>query len=205
MSLTDLSSVLWRSRELLELLLFKLEEEQLLLAANRSRWLAHATREVEVVLDRLIAEDRLRIRAGRLTGIAADEAGLIVTWAPRGRTARREVFDRVILTTGPAHDRIIAGSPVLSSAAAQGLLRADALGLGLDVTEGCRAVGATGAAVDGLWVAGPLARGHVGELMGIPEVTAHAERVASHVAAALQGDRRAAGASVREAASSRHG
>ena len=49
----DLSSVLWRSRELLELLLFKLEEEQLLLAANRSRWLAHATREVEVVLDQI--------------------------------------------------------------------------------------------------------------------------------------------------------
>ena len=53
MSLTDLSSVLWRSRELLELLLFKLEEEQLLLAANRSRWLSHATREVEVVLDQI--------------------------------------------------------------------------------------------------------------------------------------------------------
>lgn len=53
MSLTDLSSVLWRARELLELLLFKLEEEQLLLASNRSRWLAHATREVQVVLDQL--------------------------------------------------------------------------------------------------------------------------------------------------------
>jgi predicted deacylase len=52
-SLTDLSSVLWRSRELLELLLFKLEEEQLLLAAGRSRWLAHATREVEVVLEQI--------------------------------------------------------------------------------------------------------------------------------------------------------
>jgi hypothetical protein len=52
-SLTDLSSILWRSRELLELLLFKLEEEQLLLAAGRSRWLAHATREVEVVLDQI--------------------------------------------------------------------------------------------------------------------------------------------------------
>lgn len=53
MSLTDLSSVLWRSRELLELLLFKLEEEQLLLTAGRSRWLAHATREVEVVLEQI--------------------------------------------------------------------------------------------------------------------------------------------------------
>jgi flagellar biosynthesis/type III secretory pathway chaperone len=48
--LTDLSSVFWRLRELLELLLFKLEEEQLLLASGRTRWVAHATREVEVVL-----------------------------------------------------------------------------------------------------------------------------------------------------------
>jgi hypothetical protein len=53
MSLTEVSSILWRERELLELLLFKLEEEQLLLAAGRSRWLGHATREVEMVLDEL--------------------------------------------------------------------------------------------------------------------------------------------------------
>lgn len=50
MSLTEVSSILWRERELLDLLLFKLEEEQLLLAAGRTRWLGHATREVEMVL-----------------------------------------------------------------------------------------------------------------------------------------------------------
>jgi hypothetical protein len=53
MSLTEVSSILWRERELLELLLFKLEEEQLLLAAGRSRWLGHATREVEMVLEEI--------------------------------------------------------------------------------------------------------------------------------------------------------
>ena len=53
MSLSDLSSILWRLRELLELLLFKLEEEQLLLASGRTRWVAHATREVELVLDQI--------------------------------------------------------------------------------------------------------------------------------------------------------
>jgi flagellar FlgN protein len=52
-SLSDLSSILWREREMLELLLFKLEEEQLILASGRGRWLAHATREVEVVLDQI--------------------------------------------------------------------------------------------------------------------------------------------------------
>jgi hypothetical protein len=53
MGLADLSSILWREREMLELLLFKLEEEQLILASGRARWLAHATREVEMVLDQI--------------------------------------------------------------------------------------------------------------------------------------------------------
>jgi hypothetical protein len=52
-SAQDLSALLWRERELLELLTFKLEEEQLLLTAGKTKWLPHATREVEQVMDRL--------------------------------------------------------------------------------------------------------------------------------------------------------
>lgn len=50
MGLAEVSTILWRERELLELLLFKLEEEQLVLTSGRSRWLARATKEVEIVL-----------------------------------------------------------------------------------------------------------------------------------------------------------
>lgn len=53
MGLSEVSNILWRERQLLELLLFKLEEEQLVLASGRSRWLSHATREVEMVIDEL--------------------------------------------------------------------------------------------------------------------------------------------------------
>jgi len=53
MALSELSDVLWTERRLLELLLFKLEEEQLVLTSGRTRWLAHATREVETVLDQI--------------------------------------------------------------------------------------------------------------------------------------------------------
>lgn len=53
MSLNELSGVLWRERQLLELLLFKLEEEQLVLTSGRTRWLGHATREVESVLEQI--------------------------------------------------------------------------------------------------------------------------------------------------------
>jgi hypothetical protein len=50
MALSDVSNILWRERQLLELLVFKLEEEQLVAAAGRSRWLGHASREVANVL-----------------------------------------------------------------------------------------------------------------------------------------------------------
>ncbi len=53
MGLSEVSNVLWRERQLLELLLFKLEEEQLVLAAGRTRWLNHASCEVEIVLDEI--------------------------------------------------------------------------------------------------------------------------------------------------------
>jgi len=67
MALSRLSDVLWRERHLLELLLFKLEEEQLVLASGRTRWLAHATREVENVL--------IQIREAEIgRSIEADEA-----------------------------------------------------------------------------------------------------------------------------------
>ena len=64
-----LSLVLWRERELLEELHYRLEVEQLVLASGRSRWLAHATRDVDALLatdprDRGAARRRRR-RGGR--------------------------------------------------------------------------------------------------------------------------------------------
>lgn len=68
--LNDLSTILWRERQLLELLLFKLEEEQLLLATGRVRWLAQAAREVESVLDAIrMAEVG---RAAEVDAVAAE-------------------------------------------------------------------------------------------------------------------------------------
>lgn len=60
MSLAEISTALWRERNLLEMLLFKLEEEQLLLAAGKTRWLAPATREVEAVLEEIKHTELLR-------------------------------------------------------------------------------------------------------------------------------------------------
>jgi flagellar biosynthesis/type III secretory pathway chaperone len=64
-ALANISSALWRIRELLDLLTFKLETEQVLVAAGRSRWLGRATHEVELVLEELRhAELRRTIELG---------------------------------------------------------------------------------------------------------------------------------------------
>jgi hypothetical protein len=63
MGLSELSDILWRERRLLELLVFKLEEEQLLLGAGRTRWLTLAGQEIETVRDEIRRVELLRATA----------------------------------------------------------------------------------------------------------------------------------------------
>jgi hypothetical protein len=70
-----LSLILWRERELLETLQYRLEQEQLLLASGRTRWLIRAAREVEAVLETIRETEVLR-------AIAADEAAASVGLPP---------------------------------------------------------------------------------------------------------------------------
>lgn len=58
-----LSQVLWRERELLETLAYKLEVERMVLATGRTRWLVNVTREIEDVLEDLRATEVLRATA----------------------------------------------------------------------------------------------------------------------------------------------
>ena len=79
MSMEDLSSVLWRERELLEMLAYKLEVEQLVLASGRTHWLAVAAREVEQVLERIREIELLRSVEVEVVATAlglADDASL---------------------------------------------------------------------------------------------------------------------------------
>jgi flagellar biosynthesis/type III secretory pathway chaperone len=81
MSLPDLAAVLWRQRELLERLVYRLECEQLLLAAGRSRFLALATAEVESLLDELgvvemqraMVADAVAAEVGLASGASLEE------------------------------------------------------------------------------------------------------------------------------------
>lgn len=85
----ELSSLLWRERELLDLLVFKLEEEHLILTSGKTRWLDNATREVGHVVDRLRAASLERTAVAAQVAVAwglPDDAGLLdlADGAPEG-------------------------------------------------------------------------------------------------------------------------
>lgn len=71
--LSDLSQILWRERETLELVLFKLEEQRLLLVDGQDRWVGHASRELDTVLDQLGA---MELNRALTSAAAAAELGV---------------------------------------------------------------------------------------------------------------------------------
>lgn len=164
-------------------------ERARLLRHLRPFWDVHRFRiapQVETVLDRRIAQGTLAIRAASLKGISRDGDLIRASLRDRRRGGLEEHhFDAVIVATGPAHGSVFSSNPALAALQAHGLARPDALHLGIDVTPTGAAIGADGTTHPTLLVAGPLARGTIGELMGLPDVTHHAVRVATAVAQAL--------------------
>lgn len=178
-----------------------LAERARLLRHLRPFWDVHRFRiapQIEQVLDRRRAAGTFRLMAASLGDAARAGDALCVTLRERrtGRTSQ-ETFDAVITATGPAHGRVFADNPVLEALESAGLARPDPLRLGIEVTPDGRTIGVDGTPTDGLFVAGPLARGTVGELMGLPDVTNHAIRIAEAVAARLDSTGRADGTASR--------
>lgn len=73
MSAHDLSMQLMRERDLLEVLLFKLDVQQMLLATGRNRWIHHAANEIERVL---AAMPSVAVSRDALVVAVADEWGV---------------------------------------------------------------------------------------------------------------------------------
>ncbi|MFT3974119.1 MAG: FAD/NAD(P)-binding protein [Amaricoccus sp.] len=165
-------------------------ERRRLVRHLRTAWDVHRFRvapQVEDVVEREMRRGRLDVVAARLVTARETPDGIEVAWRPRGSaTVVTATFGAVVVTTGPDHGTILQSNPVFRTLAADGLLCADPNGLGLLVEDHCRSVDAGGGLSDTLLVAGPLARGHVGELMGVPEATRHAEHVAGILSARIR-------------------
>ena len=156
-------------------------ERRQLVRRLRSFWDVHRFRvapQGSAVLDRAESDGRLRLLAASLVSARPERDALVVQFRPRGgREVEEQGFDVVVNTTGPAHRSVVEREPIRSLHEA-GLVALDRVGLGLLVDAEHRALRPDGSVVPGLFIAGPLARGTFGELMGLPQVTVHAELVA---------------------------
>lgn len=157
----------------------------------RVYWDVHRFRiapQVEDVLNRRTASGSLRILAASLIEVKPKTGHIDVVVRLRGQqTLETFPADRVIVTTGPAHHKILSTQPYLAALGAAGRITADHLGLGIAVDADSRALDAGGTPGDGtLLVAGPLARARFGELMGLPQVSEHSLRVAAEVSRLLE-------------------
>ena len=159
----------------------------------RAFWDVHrfqAAPQIADLVAREIASGGLEVIAASLRGVTPDGSGLVARLRPRGAAADAVVERRVgavAACVGPGHASVVATNAVLASLADAGLLRADPYGLGIEVDAEARCLDAQGRVTEGLFVAGPLARGTDGELMGLPQVSTQPRAVAGRVAAALAG------------------
>jgi uncharacterized NAD(P)/FAD-binding protein YdhS len=139
--------------------------------------------QIDDIIRRRIADGTLTIRAASIRASATQGDDFAVDLRPRrGRDWTRETFDAVVIATGPAHGTVFATNPLLAQIGETGLARPDPLGLGIDVDLSGHAIGRDGAVAGALFVAGPLARGTFGELMGAPDLARYARRIAETIA-----------------------
>lgn len=158
-----------------------LNEQRRFLRHLRPWWDVHRYRiapQVSAVLARLQQNGQLTVQAARLADVAAAGAKIALRLQPRSGEGQSLNVDRLIITTGPAHGGLLQSDALLHQLAATGVIQADPLALGIHTNARSQTLRHDGTANPHLWVAGPAARAHFGELMGLPQVAEHAESVA---------------------------
>jgi len=123
----------------------------------------------------LLASGDLTVLAGKLTGATLDGGVVEVAWRPRHRKRPiRGRFDLVINCTGPLGGIGQSAEPVIRDLLAKRQGRPDPLGLGLEVDQDGRLIGAEGEATPGLHAIGPLTRGAFWEMTAVPDLRGQA-------------------------------
>lgn len=155
----------------------------------RPFWDVHRFRiapQVDDVLRRATDAGRLQLLAASVASVDhQDGVYRLQVRDRRSKTLRQVEADAVIVTTGPAHGGILESQPFLADLAREGLLQPCPTGLGIACDQDGHPLAGNGRPVEEVFIAGPLARGTVGELMGLPQVTDHAVFIAAQLRARL--------------------
>lgn len=140
----------------------------------RPWWDVHRHRLAPSVADRVSA----MAASGQLTVMAAGTLraepaweGLCVTYKPRGEAnGHTMIVSRAINCTGPQGNLKAATDPLLRGMTRDGLIRPDALAIGIDVDAQSRTIGADGQPNERLYAIGPMTRGASWEIVAVPDI-----------------------------------
>ena len=172
---------------------------QTMTVADRARFLRHLRPWWDTHRHRIsgpvaarIAQAResglLTILAGRIRRYAVDDNGMVeVSYLPRFKEALATVRAvRIINCAGPESDFGRIRDPLVRRLLDKGLVRPDALSLGLDVTQNCALLDRDGAISRRLFAVGPVTKGMFWEMTAVPDIRQQAEFVAGQLAALVR-------------------
>ena len=152
----------------------------------RPWWDIHRHRMAPAVADQVQAlreAGRLTIDAGRLIEVSVLGPAAVVRWRPRGGDEIRLLkTDRIINCTGAGGDLARTRDPLLRRLIRTGAIRADRLGLGLEVNAAAQAVDASGRSSPNLYAAGPITQGYAWEAVAVPDIRNQVARLVQALA-----------------------
>jgi uncharacterized NAD(P)/FAD-binding protein YdhS len=161
------------------------EQQRRFLRHARPWWDVHRHRiapQVAHTIARAIGEGRLEVMAGRIVSARMTGERIDVEIRRRGAaTAQTFQFAYAFNCTGPLHAIARTRDPLLRSLFDSGAVKADGLGIGLEVDERSRAEGG-----ERLWALGPLTKGRYWEIVAVPDIRDQAAAVAEDIARELQ-------------------
>ena len=158
------------------------EEQRRFLRHTRPWWDVHRHRiapEVAAIVHRMVADGQLEIVAGRVESARDTDEGIEVRYRRRGASqSRTETFAYAFNCTGPLHSITRSKDPLMRSLLDGGLVKPDHLGIGVEISDDCRAG-------PDLWAMGPLTKGRYWEIIAVPDIREQAAEVAEDIAREL--------------------
>lgn len=165
------------------------EDRQRFLRHLRPWWDVHRHRMAPDVADRIAAgraSGQLQIHVGRIEHFETGPDRILVSYRRRrsGEPATLEV-GRVINCAGPGCDYDRITDPLVRSLLAAGLVRPDALRLGLDVTANCALKHGDGSISRRLFAIGPVTKAAFWEMTAVPDIRRQCEFLGEFLATQL--------------------
>jgi len=122
---------------------------------------------------------------GAIVGASDEREGILIEYRTRGELRRLQVAS-VVNCTGPNGDLSSNPDRLIRALLERGLIRPDALHLGLDATRYGEAIDSEGLADERLLAIGPLLRGILYETTAVPEIAEQALAIAHRVAREIE-------------------